>query len=100
MIDYDFMLCLIFQSIVRAEALNCKHSLVSLQHGAWALRAALWANWGVSTMTSLASQLLLHLNTHHPTSPSTFYSAQPTCAAVCNIAIGLANMVKFIMHNL
>ncbi|XP_050699496.1 anaphase-promoting complex subunit 5-like [Eriocheir sinensis] len=82
----------LLQSIVRAEALNCKHSLVSLQHGAWALRAALWANWGVSTMTSLASQLLLHLNTHHPTSPATFYSAQPTCAAVCNIAVGLANM--------
>ncbi|KAK8401822.1 hypothetical protein O3P69_001135 [Scylla paramamosain] len=82
----------LLQSIVRAEALNCKHSLVSLQHGAWALRAALWANWGVSTMTSLASQLLLHLNTHHPTSPSTFYSAQPTCSAVCNIAIGLSNL--------
>ncbi|KAG7160778.1 Anaphase-promoting complex subunit 5-like [Homarus americanus] len=72
-----------------------KHSLVSLQHGAWALRAALWANWGVSTMTSLASQLLLHLNTHHPTNPTTFYSAQPTCAAICNIAMGLANLGEY-----
>lgn len=85
----------LLQSIVRAEALNCQHSLVSLQHGAWALRAALWANWGVSTMTALASQLLLHLNTHHPTNPTTFYSAQPTCAAVCNIAIGLANLGEY-----
>ncbi|XP_042236488.1 anaphase-promoting complex subunit 5-like [Homarus americanus] len=85
----------LLQSIVRAEALNCQHSLVSLQHGAWALRAALWANWGVSTMTSLASQLLLHLNTHHPTNPTTFYSAQPTCAAICNIAMGLANLGEY-----
>ncbi|XP_045623657.1 anaphase-promoting complex subunit 5 isoform X2 [Procambarus clarkii] len=85
----------LLQSIVRAEALNCQHSLVSLQHGAWALRAALWANWGVSTMTALASQLLLHLNTHHPTNPTMFYSAQPTCAAVCNIAIGLANLGEY-----
>ncbi|XP_071514298.1 anaphase-promoting complex subunit 5 [Panulirus ornatus] len=85
----------LLQSIVRAEALNCQHSLVSLQHGAWALRAALWATWGVSTMTALASQLLLHLNTHHPTNPTTFYSSQPTCASICNIAVGLANLGEY-----
>lgn len=85
----------LLQSIVRAEALNCQHSLVSLQHGAWSLRAALWANWGNTTMTALASQLLLNLNTHHPTSPSTFYASQPTCAAVCNIAISFANLGEY-----
>ncbi|XP_076057138.1 anaphase promoting complex subunit 5 ida isoform X2 [Oratosquilla oratoria] len=81
----------LLQSILRAEAVNCQHSLVSLQHGAWGLRAALWTLWGNATMNALCSQLLLQLNTHHTTAPSIYYAAQPTCAAICNVAMLLAS---------
>lgn len=85
----------LLESVTRAEAINCQHSLVSLQHGAWALRAALWATWGDSTMTNLASQLLLQLNTHHPTHHNVYYAEQPTAAACCNIAMLLANLGEY-----
>ncbi|CAL4060929.1 unnamed protein product, partial [Meganyctiphanes norvegica] len=85
----------LLESVTRAEAINCQHSLVALQHGAWALRAALWATWGDSTMTSLASQLLLHLNTHHPTHQNIYYASQPTASAICNIATALANLIYY-----
>lgn len=80
-----------------------QHSLVSLQHGGWGLRAALWCCWGAPVMAALASQLLLCLNSRHPatnitasskTTANTFYAGQPTCAAVCNVAIALANLVS------
>ncbi|XP_064093534.1 anaphase-promoting complex subunit 5-like [Macrobrachium nipponense] len=82
----------LLQSISRAEALNCQNSLVSLQHCAWGLRAALWANWGISNMALLTSQILLHLNTHHPSNIGIFHSSHPSCNAICMIAIGLANL--------
>ncbi|KAK7077016.1 hypothetical protein SK128_015544 [Halocaridina rubra] len=86
---------LLLKSVVQAEALNCHHSLVSLQHSAWSLRAALWSHWGVSAMTALTSQLLLHLNAQHPNTLGTFYSSHPTCTAICNMSIGLANMGEY-----
>jgi len=85
----------LLESVTRAEAINCQHSLVPLQHGAWALRAALWATWGDSTMTCLASQLLLQLKTHHPTHQNIYYASQPTASGICNIAMALANLGEY-----
>lgn len=96
----------ILQNVTLGESVTWQHSLVSLQHGGWGLRAALWCCWGAPVMAALASQLLLCLNSRHPatnitasskTTANTFYAGQPTCAAVCNVAIALANLVSLIL---
>ncbi|KAK3875237.1 hypothetical protein Pcinc_019879 [Petrolisthes cinctipes] len=94
----------LLQNVTHGEGVTWQHSLVSLQHGGWGLRAALWCCWGAPVMAALASQLLLRLNSRHPatnitasskTTANTFYAGQPTCAAVCNVAIALANLGEY-----
>ena len=62
------------------------------QMGLWSVLAGIWTGWGSVSMTVLCSQLLLHISPLLANAPEVSYASSPSCTALCNIAMALANM--------
>jgi hypothetical protein len=78
--------CVPLQLLMKSDVLNCQHSMIELMTNSYAQKAALWCLCGKTEMSSLSSQLLLHLNTANPTQGVQSYNGEGTCQAVCNVA--------------
>ena len=77
---------ILLQLLMKSDVLNCQHSMIDLMTNSYAQKAALWCLYGKTEMSSLSSQLLLHLNTSNPTQGVQSYNGEGTCQAICNIA--------------
>lgn len=77
---------LVFDLLMKSDVLNCQHSMIDLMTNSYAQKAALWCLYGKTEMSSLSSQLLLHLNTSNPTQGVQSYNGEGTCQAICNVA--------------
>jgi len=67
--------------------------MIELMTSSYAQKAALWCLYGKTEMSSLCSQLLLHLNTANPTQGVQSYNGEGTCQAICNVANVLTEQV-------
>ncbi|KAL7637812.1 UNVERIFIED_CONTAM: hypothetical protein RMT77_011424 [Armadillidium vulgare] len=65
------------------------------QSALWSVQAGLWSIWGNIHLTAVCSQLVLHMTSQLTTSLFAPSNASPTCAALCNLAIILANLGEF-----
>ncbi|KAJ4439043.1 hypothetical protein ANN_14999 [Periplaneta americana] len=93
---------LVFDLLMKSDVLNCQHSMIDLMTNSYAQKAALWCLYGKSEMSSLSSQLLLHLNTSNPTQGVQSYNGEGTCQAICNVANMLTeegdyNLASFVL---
>ncbi|PNF24685.1 hypothetical protein B7P43_G17552 [Cryptotermes secundus] len=86
---------LVFDLLMKSDVLNCQHSMIDLMTNGYAQKAALWCLCGKTEMSTLSSQLLLHLNTANPTQGVQSYNGEGTCQAICNVANILMEQGEF-----
>ena len=86
---------ILLQLLMKSDVLNCQHSMIDLMTNSYTQKAALWCLYGKTEMSSLSSQLLLHLNTSNPTQGVQSYNGEGTCQAICNVANILMEQVFF-----
>lgn len=73
---------LVFEVLMKSDALNCQNSMLELLANSFAQKGALWLLYGKMEMSSLACQLLLRLYTLDAM-PHSGYSGESTCLALC-----------------
>lgn len=78
---------LVFEVLMKSDALNCQNSMLELLANSFAQKAALWLLYGKMEMSSLSSQLLLRLHTPDAAlMPHCGFSGESTCLALCCVA--------------
>lgn len=75
---------LVFEILMKSDALNCQNSMFELLANSFAQKAALWFLYGKTEMSSLSSQLLLRLHTQDAV-PHSGFSSESTCLALCSV---------------
>lgn len=68
--------------------MNCQHAYGDLTCRSYAQKSGLWLFYGKTEMSSLWSQLLLHLNADSNPLGTTYYG-EALCQAICNVALHL-----------
>lgn len=85
---HNYDITKLFQTMTKSDVLNCQHTYRDLMSNSYSQKSNLWLLYGKTEMSSLWSQLLLHLNTDNLTL-GTGYNGEGTCQAICNIANNL-----------
>ncbi|XP_018335499.1 anaphase-promoting complex subunit 5 isoform X2 [Agrilus planipennis] len=75
----------IFETITKSDIVNCQHSYGDLISASYAHKSSLWLFYGKTEMSSLWSQLLLHLNMETAVLGKSF-CGEPLCLSICNLA--------------
>ncbi|XP_012287472.1 anaphase-promoting complex subunit 5 [Orussus abietinus] len=83
----------VFETLMKSDVLNCQHSMIDLMSMTYAEKAALWAYYGKSEMSSVCSQLLLLHNTGDK--KQHMFNGPSTCQAVVNIANYLVELGEY-----
>ncbi|KAK4872855.1 hypothetical protein RN001_014884 [Aquatica leii] len=84
----------IFETITKSDIGNCQHAYSDLTCSSYAQKSGMWLFYGKSEMSSLWSQLLLHLNTD--TNPlGITYFGESLCQSICNVAMHLLNQAEY-----
>ncbi|XP_064615999.1 anaphase-promoting complex subunit 5-like [Liolophura sinensis] len=73
----------IFEHFVKSDSLSCKHSQLNFMCISYAQKAALWQMYGKREMSSMCSQLILHLDT---SDCGIYHCGEPGCIALCTLA--------------
>jgi len=88
----------IFEYLLKSDIINCQSSMSDLMSTSYAHKAALWNLYGKSEMSSLSSQLMLHLNTQQQ---GVYHSGEAECLALCHLAQIHADQGHYsLAHNL
>lgn len=74
--------------MIKSDIMNCQNMYRDLMSNSYSLKASLWSLYGKTQMSSLWSQLLLHLNSDNVTSGK-LYNGEGSCQALCHIANNL-----------
>ncbi|XP_015517721.1 anaphase-promoting complex subunit 5 [Neodiprion pinetum] len=85
----------VFETLVKSDVLNCQHSMIDLMSMSYAEKAALWAYYGKTKMSSLCSQLLLLHNSGDK--KQQMFNGSSTCQAVVNVANIFVELGEYIL---
>ncbi|KAF5289260.1 hypothetical protein FQA39_LY15190 [Lamprigera yunnana] len=80
----------IFETITRSDIVNCQHAYGDLTCTSYAQKSGMWLFYGKTEMSSLWSQLLLHLNPDSNPLGVTYFG-EALCQSICNVAMHLLN---------
>jgi anaphase-promoting complex subunit 5 len=75
----------VFETLTKGDLINCQNNLRDLISNSYAVKAALWLQYGKTEMSSLWSQLLFYLNIDNSTDTKAVY-CEGFCLAICNVA--------------
>ncbi|XP_015586196.1 anaphase-promoting complex subunit 5 [Cephus cinctus] len=94
--------CQVFEILIKSDVLNCQHSMVDLMSMTYAEKAALWAYYGKTEMSSICAQLLLLHNSGDK--KEHMFNGPSTCQAVVTIAnilveFGEYNLVNVVLSH-
>lgn len=92
----------LLQTLMKSDIVNCQHSMIDLMSMTLTEKAALWAYYGKTEMSSICSQLLLLHNTGEK--KQQIFNGPSTCQAVVNIAnilveFGEYNLVNVVLDH-
>ncbi|XP_043461028.1 anaphase-promoting complex subunit 5 [Leptopilina heterotoma] len=87
----------VFETLMKSDIVNCQHSMIDLMSMTLTEKAALWAYYGKTEMSSICSQLLLLHNTGEK--KQQIFNGPSTCQAVVNIANILVEFGEYNLAN-
>ncbi|CAG5084828.1 Similar to ANAPC5: Anaphase-promoting complex subunit 5 (Pongo abelii) [Cotesia congregata] len=73
----------VFETLMKSDALNSKHSMSDLMSMTYAEKSALWAYYGKAKMSTICAQLLLLHNSQN--NKQNLFNGESTCQEVTNI---------------